>query len=90
MPRKWWKDNEECLPTRYLYLNLAEPLKEENERMMKYNFLFLTEEEAKYANEEGLAIWYKVNDILLYPDELDLDEHIEQQGENQPDDVGKQ
>lgn len=79
MPRKWWKDNEECLPTRYLYLNLAEPLEEENERMMKYNFLFLTEEEAKYANEEGLAIWYKVNDILLYPDELDLDEHIEQQ-----------
>ena len=79
IPRKWWKDNEECLPTRYLYLNLAEPLEEENERMMKYNFLFLTEEEAKYANEEGLAIWYKVNDILLYPDELDLDEHIEQQ-----------
>ena len=79
MPRKWWKDNEECLPTRYLYLNLAEPLEEENERMMRYNFLFLTEEEAKYANEEGLAIWYKVNDILLYPDELDLDEHIEQQ-----------
>ncbi len=79
MPRKWWKDNEECLPTRYLYLNLAEPLEEENERMMKYNFLFLTEEEAKYANEEGLAIWYKVNDILLYPDELDLDEYIEQQ-----------
>ena len=79
IPRKWWKDNEECLPTRYLYLNLAEPLEEENERMMRYNFLFLTEEEAKYANEEGLAIWYKVNDILLYPDELDLDEHIEQQ-----------
>lgn len=79
IPRKWWKDNEECLPTRYLYLNLAEPLEEENERMMRYNFLFLTEEEAKYANEEGLAIWYKVNDILLYPDELDMDEHIEQQ-----------
>ena len=79
IPRKWWKDNEECLPTRYLYLNLAEPLEEENERMMRYNFLFLTEEEAKYANEEGLAIWYKVNDILLYPDELDLDEHIELQ-----------
>ena len=67
MPRKWWKDNEECLPTRYLYLNLAAPLEDENERMMKYNFLFLTEEEAN------------TNDILIYPDELDLDEYIEKQ-----------
>lgn len=79
MPRKWWKDNEECLPTRYLYLNLAAPLEDENERMMKYNFLFLTEEEANTANEVGKEIWYRVNDILIYPDELDLDEYIEKQ-----------
>lgn len=79
MPRKWWKDNEECLPTRYLYLNLAVPLEDENERMMKYNFLFLTEEEANTANEVGKEIWYRVNDILIYPDELDLDEYIEKQ-----------
>lgn len=79
MPRKWWKDNEECLPTRYLYLNLAAPLEAENERMMKYNFLFLTEEEANTANEDGKDIWFRVNDILIYPDELDLDEFIDKQ-----------
>ena len=26
MPRKWWKDNEECLPTRRLYINLSSQL----------------------------------------------------------------
>lgn len=27
MPRKWWKNTEECLPTRKLYLNLEQPVK---------------------------------------------------------------
>lgn len=79
MPRKWWKDNEDCLPTRYLYLNIAEPLEDENERMMKYDFRFLTPKEAEKANKEDEAIWYKVNDILTYTDELDLDDFIETQ-----------
>lgn len=79
MPRKWWKDDEDSLPTRWLYLNLAEPLEEDNERMMKYNFLFLTESEAEYSNANEGAIWYKVNGILDYPDELDLDDFIDGQ-----------
>ncbi len=31
LPRKWWNDNEESLPTRYLYLNLVPPAKVETD-----------------------------------------------------------
>lgn len=79
MPRKWWKDDEESLPTRRLYVNLAASLPDENERMMKYDFLFLTEWEVEEMKDDPNYIWYKVNDILNYPDELDLDEYIEAQ-----------
>ena len=46
MPRKWWADNETCLPTRYLYLNLSHSLDvddKDNERNMLYDFEFLNE-----------------------------------------------
>lgn len=79
MPRKWWKDNEECLPTRRLYLNLAAPLPEENERMMKYDFVFLTESEVEAAKDDPNYIWYKVNDILTFSKDEDLDDFIDEQ-----------
>lgn len=65
MPRKWWKDNEECLPTRRLYLNLISPVRDE-ERQMKYDFKFLTDEESKF--EDDNTKWYRINDILLWND----------------------
>lgn len=79
MPRKWWRDDEECLPTRRLYVNIAAPLPDENERMMKYDFEFLTEWEVEDMKNNPNNIWYKVNDILNYPDELDLDDYIDAQ-----------
>ena len=79
MPRKWWKDNEECLPTRRLYLNLAAPLPEENERMMKYDFVFLTESEVEAAKDDLNYIWFKVNDILSFAKDDDLDDFIDEQ-----------
>ena len=79
LPRKWWKDDEDSLPTRRLYLNLAAQLPEENDRMMKYNFVFLTEDEVEEMQGDSNFIWYKVNDILSFPDELDLDDFIEDQ-----------
>lgn len=42
MPRKWWRDNEDCLPTRHLYLNLSSQLPDNDERKMIYDFRFLT------------------------------------------------
>ncbi|UOE49147.1 DUF262 domain-containing protein [Mucilaginibacter sp. SMC90] len=77
MPRKWWYNNEENLPTRMLYLYLGEPLSDENERQMIYNFQFLTKQEYERKSTDD-PLWFKVNDILSYgtADELDnlLDE----------------
>jgi uncharacterized protein with ParB-like and HNH nuclease domain len=62
LPRKWWYDNEENIPTRHLYLNLSKPLPEENERQMTYDFQFLTKLEFERKNT-GEDIWFKVGDI---------------------------
>lgn len=79
MPRKWWKNDEESLPTRRLYLNISAPLPEENERMMKFDFEFLTELEVEDMKDDPNYIWYKVNDILGFKDENDLDDFIDKQ-----------
>jgi len=73
LSRKWWYDNEENLPTRHLYLNLTQPLHEDNERQMTYDFQFLTKQELNRKSEDINAIWFKVNDILTFKtiDELD-------------------
>lgn len=78
MPRKWWSDNEENIPTRRLYLELSERLPDENERQMEYNFLFLTEKEVQKENSLGKN-WFKVNEILRYEDANKLDEFIDEQ-----------
>lgn len=71
MPRKWWKDNEDCLPTRRLYINLSSQLSKNDERKMIYDFKFLTYSEiTKMSSTEDLFL---VNDIYLYkePDALE-------------------
>ncbi len=45
MPRKWWRDNQDCIPTRKLYLNLKEPIKEEFDHQKKFDFVFLKSDE---------------------------------------------
>jgi uncharacterized protein with ParB-like and HNH nuclease domain len=64
MPRKWWANTEESIPTRHLYLNLSSPLPDENERQMVYNFQFLTKREYESKLNNNSEIWFKVNDIL--------------------------
>lgn len=52
------KKSESAYPVRYLYLNLLEDAKDENN---KYDFRFLTDKE--YKEMQG-GYWYKVGDIL--------------------------
>ncbi len=63
MARKWWRDDQESLPTRRLYLNLLSPVKD-NERSMKYDFRFLTDSESQREDEH--TKWYRVNEILKW------------------------
>jgi len=79
LPRKWWYDNEENIPTRHLYLNLSSPLPEENERQMNYDFQFLTKQEFERKSANN-ALWFKLNDILTFEKTNDLDNFIEERG----------
>lgn len=79
MPRAWWKDDEKSLPTRHLYVNIASPLPDEDERQMKYDFRFLSRSDYDRLSKESNTIWFKVNDILRYEDANDLDNYIDQQ-----------
>ena len=79
MPRKWWVDNEDSLPTRYLYLNLDSPLPEDNERQMNYEFLFLTDDEVERDTQNKSKNWFKINNILKFEDSNKLDDFIDEQ-----------
>lgn len=53
-----WEKSENAYPVRYLYLNIIEDAKDENN---KYDFRFLTDKEYKEMQE---GYWYRVGDIL--------------------------
>ena len=76
MSRKWWNDDQSCLPTRYLYLDISSVLPEGTEETRKYNFAFKTPAEA--AEQEG-HIWFKVGDILAFNKLYDLQKYISAQ-----------
>lgn len=79
LPRVWWYDTEDAIPTRTLYLNLARRLEEGNEKGAEYDFRFLTKKEFSKLSEDKSDIWYKVNDILSYDDDTDLRSYIRSQ-----------
>ena len=51
MPRKWWKDNEECIPTRKLYLNIAAPAKQQYDNQKLYDLRFLSRNDLDRLNK---------------------------------------
>ncbi len=63
IPRKWWVDNEDSLPTRKLYLELSQPAPQIHDNQRFYNFLFLTTSEVEGLRHKG-EIWFDVSDIL--------------------------
>ena len=79
--KKWWRDDEECLPTRNLYLDLNSEMPEDNEKKTKYDFRFLTKEEIEwYYKNEPQRNWYMVGDVLTIENRNDLDNYIEEKG----------
>ena len=58
-PRVWKEDTEYAIPTRMLYLNVLESLKDEEDGRI-YEFKFLTKSEY----ESNLEKWFKVGEIL--------------------------
>lgn len=74
MPRKWLKNNEDCLPTRRMYLNLNSPLPSSDERKMVYDFKFLSKSDyERLSKSEDLFL---VNDIYVHRDQDDLEDYL--------------
>lgn len=65
MPKKRWKDTEECIPTRELYLNLIKQTSQEYDNQKEFDFRFLSESELERDNKEpSKYMWFKVKKIL--------------------------
>lgn len=74
MKNKWTKDDERCLPTRKLYINLSAKLPQDDERKMVYDFRFLSEDDyKKLSPTEDLFL---LNDIYLYRDADALEDYM--------------
>ncbi len=64
-PRLWWKNDEECLPTRKLYLNLSKPVSQKYDNQKQFDFRFMTQTEVDKINEpENHDFWFKVHKIM--------------------------
>ena len=65
MPRKWLKDNEDCIPTRKLYLNLTAPAKQQYDNQKFYDFRFLSKLDLERLNKnQDDNFWFDVGNIL--------------------------
>lgn len=65
MPRKWWKDSEECLPTRKLYLNLGAPVRQQYDNQKTFDFRFLSKSDIeKFEKTPDNYFWFEVGQIL--------------------------
>lgn len=75
-PRVWWPSayDENILPPRKLYLDLSQPL-DNDESMMHYNFKFLTDSQFKQLNSLDIKNWLCLHDVLNMPN-VDLADTI--------------
>lgn len=76
-PRIWWPNtrNDDALPPRKLYLNLAAPLKgEDEESMSHFDFRFLTTEQVNSAISDHTVHWFLVGSVLNLPEVESVDE----------------
>lgn len=72
LPRLWWK-SPEAFPTRHLYLNILDEA-EENEAGMRYDFRFLTRNEAERRDETHY--WYRASQILATREPYEFHEFL--------------
>ncbi|NUN66304.1 DUF262 domain-containing protein [Pseudanabaena biceps] len=71
-PRLHEENNERVYPTRHLYLNIENPLENEEDGR-DFEFKFLKEKEF----ESNKAKWFKVSEILALADDFDFHEYLD-------------
>ena len=76
-PSKWWKDNEDSMPTRRLYLELSAPLNSSIDNEKLYNFRFLTDKELQDdIAENPQHFWFKVGEVLKFKTLSDVNNYL--------------
>lgn len=76
-PRVWWPNtrNDQALPPRRLYLNLAAGVEaEDNESMAQYHFRFLTEKQEEMYRNDPESHWFEIGKVLTLPEVRSVDE----------------
>lgn len=79
-PRVWRVDSEDNIPTRKLYLNVTETLKDD-EQGMQYEFKFLTLTE--YNSDGKHEKWFEVGKILDLKNNFAFNKFLHEQGYSQ-------
>ncbi|APX62179.1 DUF262 domain-containing protein [Acinetobacter schindleri] len=76
--RKKWENTEYSIPTRHLYLNVTQPLTDDEEGRI-YNFSFLKQDDTNLSElfDYQNNYWFKVSKILNYNSASDLDDFID-------------
>src|SRR5215471_11590044 len=72
--KKRW-DNDAAFPARKLHLNLLKRYAGEEELDLKYDFAFLTEQEAKQRNGEDY-FWFRVGEILGFKEHYEVNNYL--------------
>ncbi len=76
-PNKHWKNNEDSMPTRILYLELSEPLESKIDNEKLYNFSFLTKTELEDDKRKNPNhYWFKVGEILRFKELSDVNKYL--------------
>lgn len=76
-PNKRWKDNEDAMPTRVLYLELSSALSSSIDNEKMFNFKFLTKNELKEDKENNPNhFWFKVGDVLRFKTLSDVNKYL--------------
>ena len=78
LPRKW-RSSLDAYPTKNLYLNLLTPA-DENEFDLEYDFRFMTDVDARQANEAGDAHWFMAQQALRLDGTPDAWRYLQQLG----------
>lgn len=71
-PRLKEEDSERVYPTRYLYLNISNPLENEEDGRV-YEFKFLTESDI----QRGSSLWFKVSEIYKLSDDFEFNKYLD-------------
>jgi hypothetical protein len=78
LPRLWW-NNPGAYPQKFLYLDLAH-IGSEEELGVRYDFRFLTLQEASSPSTKHGAIWFRASDILSMKETYDIINYLQNHG----------